>query len=167
MRETSRWGNGALLALIVMTVLVTLGVEHYQQLWQIARGDGDSPFLSDLDVLMWIGVPLAAGLFALDSVQQRFRLTAGLVSDPTTLYRLYDKDDVLLYAGITRHMEARMKAHSLTKSWWGDVARKEAVAYDTRIEAARAEHAAITYENPRHNVARLSREAHVRSAGAR
>jgi hypothetical protein len=87
-------------------------------------------------------------------------------SDPTVLYRFYAADGALLYVGITRTWDRRMRHHAL-KPWWPDVATTTKKIYRTRLAAARAEHAAITRENPRLNVARLSLEAHLRSARIR
>jgi len=84
--------------------------------------------------------------------------------ESTVLYRLYAEDGELLYVGITRHPERRLRSHEASKSWWPEVAVREIRSYRTREDAARAEHAAIVRENPRYNVARMGIAAHVRMA---
>jgi len=71
---------------------------------------------------------------------------------PTALYRLYDEDGVLLYAGITYDVPARWRHHRRHKAWWPQVARKQLVWFSTRREAEEAEIHAIVAGNPLHNV---------------
>jgi hypothetical protein len=68
----------------------------------------------------------------------------------TALYRLYDREGVLLYVGITNMPNVRWAAHSL-KPWWKQVARKDLTWFDTRPPAASAEVRAIRAEHPLHN----------------
>lgn len=86
------------------------------------------------------------------------------LADPTVLYRFYRADGALLYVGITRHLDRRFQQHARSKPWWHEVARTQADTYASRRAAARAEHAAITGENPVHNKARYSLESHLRAA---
>lgn len=72
----------------------------------------------------------------------------------TAVYRLYDRDERLLYAGITYDLEERWSKHARTKTWWSQVRHRTAVWHQTRLSAAIEEHCAIRYENPMYNLAR-------------
>lgn len=69
----------------------------------------------------------------------------------TAIYRLYDRDERLLYAGIAYDVKKRWREHALDKPWWGDVRWKTALWHDSRLGAAIEEYSAIKYENPQHN----------------
>lgn len=69
----------------------------------------------------------------------------------TALYRLYDKNGVLLYAGIAVDPRNRWGQHARTKPWWPRVVVKEVEWHDTRIEALAAESVAIAVEKPLYN----------------
>ena len=71
---------------------------------------------------------------------------------PTTLYRLYDAADALLYVGITGNLEVRFATHASLKPWWPEVGRRTVELYATRTSAAEAELEAIGLERPLHNV---------------
>ncbi|WP_049566820.1 GIY-YIG nuclease family protein [Streptomyces sp. SBT349] len=73
-------------------------------------------------------------------------------SAPTTLYRLYDAEGVLLYVGITANREQRWEGHRRSSSWWKQVARKELSSYPSRKLAVIAERNAVRKELPVHNV---------------
>ncbi len=70
---------------------------------------------------------------------------------PTCIYRLYDANDVLLYVGVAYDFDARFKQHRYHKGWWPQVARKDIVWYECRVDALHAEARAIATENPVHN----------------
>lgn len=70
----------------------------------------------------------------------------------TTLYRLYDVDDALLYVGISSKWFARMAQHATEKGWWDDVVTVKRQAFPGRTEALAAEREAIRTERPRYNV---------------
>lgn len=74
------------------------------------------------------------------------------MNDTTTLYRLFDKDDALLYVGIARTWQSRMLQHAADKDWWHDVARIDVIAHPTRDAALEAERLTIMTEGPRHNI---------------
>jgi hypothetical protein len=81
--------------------------------------------------------------------------SAGALNDlPTSLYRLWGEDSVLLYVGIavTGREEARWAEHSRSKSWWHEVVEKTVEEFPDRREAADAEMIAIKSEKPVHNV---------------
>lgn len=75
------------------------------------------------------------------------------IDQRTSLYRLYDDSDALLYIGIAFNPRTRGYHHAMTKSWWPEVVRKEICWFDNRREAEAAEDAAILAERPRYNIA--------------
>jgi predicted GIY-YIG superfamily endonuclease len=178
LQATERWvrRNSAALTLAGLcatTALAVLAIVYARQLYEAARPT-DGRLTAVLDVMFTIGAPIVATQFLLDHLWQRLtRLAAELaslrqfadeVADPTFLYRLFDADGALLYVGITRTLDRRMQQHALKQPWWPEVAKTVTTEYRTRAQAARAEHAAIEAENPRHNAMRLPRAAHMRSA---
>lgn len=70
----------------------------------------------------------------------------------TTLYRLFDRRDVLLYIGIANNYGRRMEQHIRSKPWWPDVATTKIERFATRELALDAEREAIGRERPRYNV---------------
>ncbi|MFF2383716.1 GIY-YIG nuclease family protein [Streptomyces sp. NPDC058108] len=72
-------------------------------------------------------------------------------SGRNALYRLYDATDVLLYVGVSRYPNERLKEHSSDKTWWHHVARHEIAWLDSRREALAAEDTAIEKERPLYN----------------
>lgn len=75
------------------------------------------------------------------------------MTTPTTLYRLYNSTDVLLYVGIGGNPGRRWQQHRGAKHWWGDVTRVTLEHHPTREEALAAELDAIRAERPLHNIA--------------
>lgn len=69
----------------------------------------------------------------------------------TALYRLFGREDDLLYIGIANDPDGRWLKHSQEKHWWPEVSRKTVEWFPKRIEAARSEEAAIPAERPRYN----------------
>jgi hypothetical protein len=70
----------------------------------------------------------------------------------TALYRLFDRDDRLLYVGIAFNPRVRCYHHKKHKPWWSEVARREVEWHDDRRQAEAAERAAIAGEQPLYNV---------------
>lgn len=70
----------------------------------------------------------------------------------TFLYRHFDKNDELLYVGISLNHMARLAQHKLHSKWFAEIARVEVTRYSTRFEAIQAERFAIANEKPKHNV---------------
>lgn len=70
------------------------------------------------------------------------------------LYRFYDKDERLLYVGISLHAAQRASNHRMDKAWWSDVTRMDVQHLNvaTRPEAEAIERRAITDERPLYNV---------------
>jgi predicted GIY-YIG superfamily endonuclease len=80
----------------------------------------------------------------------------------TTLYRFFDKDDRLLYVGITKNYMTRLTNHIQSKNWIQQAVRCEFEHFDTREEASNAEIDAVQFENPIHNKQYASeREKHL------
>jgi hypothetical protein len=72
----------------------------------------------------------------------------------TTLYRMFDVSQNLLYVGISaRPLLGRLKEHGAAKSWWPEVAYLTVEHFPTRAEAAAAEVRAIRTEHPKYNQA--------------
>lgn len=71
------------------------------------------------------------------------------------LYRIRDEDDVLIYIGITNSIPVRWNGHQAVQPWWDEVCSLTMEWHDTRVEAERAEKAAILDEQPKYNVTYL------------
>jgi excinuclease UvrABC nuclease subunit len=71
-----------------------------------------------------------------------------------TLYRFYDANDDLLYVGITKFFEPRLKQHYKNAEWFFDTAFVRLEHFATRQEVEVAESYAIKHENPRYNIAK-------------
>ena len=75
---------------------------------------------------------------------------AGVELEPNWLYRLYDDGGRLLYIGITRNLEARLRSH---RRRLGDLLAHHTVEqYPDRATALQAEARAIEEEYPAFNV---------------
>lgn len=73
------------------------------------------------------------------------------------LYRFYDRNNRLLYVGITSDTRVRFRQHAESKKWWPDVAVREITHYPTRPDLAAAEIVAIKRERPLYNIAHSTR----------
>jgi excinuclease UvrABC nuclease subunit len=71
-----------------------------------------------------------------------------------TLYRFYDAQGVLLYVGITKFFEPRLKQHYKNAEWFFDTASVKLEHFQTRQEVERAETQAIEQESPLYNIAK-------------
>lgn len=67
---------------------------------------------------------------------------------PTSLYFYYDRNDLLLYVGITKRGISRNFEHNSTQEWWPFVARQEVEHHPTREGAAAAEKNLIKQMRP-------------------
>lgn len=68
--------------------------------------------------------------------------------EPTALYRLYDSNNVLLYLGIARFPEARLRQHEDNQPWWHLVARTTVEWHENRTLARDTEVRATKEEKP-------------------
>lgn len=73
------------------------------------------------------------------------------MNDTHVLYRMFDRDDVLLYVGITNNPKTRFRSHAISQDWWGQVANITVKTFPTRGQLVAAETKAIHEENPIHN----------------
>jgi predicted GIY-YIG superfamily endonuclease len=71
--------------------------------------------------------------------------------EKTALYRFYDRDNNLLYVGISKDWLFRLETHKKDKSWIQEVANVKIAWYTTRINAELAERSAIRWESPKYN----------------
>jgi len=81
-----------------------------------------------------------------------------ITGTPTALYRFYDRDDALLYVGVSGNPTIRWADHAAEKHWWSQVVRKTIVLYGSRMEAEVAEGIAIRSESPTYNLAQGRRD---------
>ncbi|HAW53702.1 MAG TPA: hypothetical protein DCX29_01735 [Hyphomonas sp.] len=72
---------------------------------------------------------------------------------PVAIYRHYDRDQKLLYVGITDDMTRRSREHSKAAEWWSLVDDTRVQYVQTRAHALDLERVAIIHEKPAHNVA--------------
>lgn len=80
-------------------------------------------------------------------------MTLPRYNQPAVLYRMFDKDQLLLYIGISKSVQARLAAHGKDKDWFTDVCAVFLEHFPRRSAAAAAEQAAIRKERPRYNIA--------------
>tara|TARA_R100000951_G_scaffold98990_2_gene89164 strand:- start:1287 stop:1805 length:519 start_codon:yes stop_codon:yes gene_type:complete len=69
----------------------------------------------------------------------------------TALYRQYDRDNKLLYVGISLDYARRVKDHYKGSAWFLDVTHIDLEWFDTREDALAAEEKAIKNEKPECN----------------
>jgi predicted GIY-YIG superfamily endonuclease len=69
----------------------------------------------------------------------------------TALYRQFNKENKLLYVGISLDYSKRIKQHYKGSAWFLDVTNIELQWFDTREEALKAEREAIRVEQPECN----------------
>lgn len=67
------------------------------------------------------------------------------------LYRLYSRQDELLYVGVSVCAARRLYQHSRSASWFPEVARMEVTQFTSRILALTAEQKAIREDKPKYN----------------
>lgn len=68
-----------------------------------------------------------------------------------TLYRMFDRDGLLLYVGISKHAIRRFDQHGREKQWWTAVDRITVEHFPSRAALEHAERVAIRSEAPMHN----------------
>ena len=67
------------------------------------------------------------------------------------VYRIFSRDDELLYVGMSCRVPQRMSGHR-KKKWWRKTHRVERSVCDDWQHAVRTEKQAIWDENPKHNI---------------
>jgi len=80
-------------------------------------------------------------------------LTTILQQMNTQLYRHFDKENKLLYIGISLSTFARLSQHKDHSEWFKKINRVSIEHFETREEAMAAERNAIKFENPMFNIA--------------
>lgn len=93
------------------------------------------------------------------------------MDNPTSVYRYYDRDSVLLYVSITKRGANRNSEH-FSKEWWKYVSRQEVSHFPSRKWALREESSLIREFQPPFNVQmnpghRESRSAYLQFANTR
>lgn len=73
------------------------------------------------------------------------------MGEQTVLYRYFDKDDVLLYVGISNNFILRLYQHERDKGWAEYISSITLSRFPDRKAALFAEYNAILNENPVHN----------------
>ena len=68
------------------------------------------------------------------------------------LYRMFDRDNRLLYIGLTNNPKGRFGNHRDTQRWWDQVDHITVENFPSREELIKAERAAIEAEKPINNV---------------
>lgn len=74
------------------------------------------------------------------------------MSEPTSLYRHFDADGILLYVGISLSWPKRTKDHVRGSRWFDAVVKVEIERFASRDEALAAERRAIQAERPVFNI---------------
>lgn len=69
-----------------------------------------------------------------------------------TVYRVYNKDDGLIYVGSTKNFEKRLQAHKQSSWWFGLADRFDLDWYPNMVQAHEAETRAIETEAPAFNL---------------
>ena len=72
--------------------------------------------------------------------------------DQTELYRYYDKNDTLLYVGISKSAITRQSQHQMNSHWYSQHTTIKTERFPTRKEALREEKKAIKEEKPKYNI---------------
>jgi hypothetical protein len=80
----------------------------------------------------------------------------------TSLYRIYNGDQVLLYVGISGSAIKRLSEHRLNQPWANEIATVTLEHFYWRDDAERAEQIAILNEWPIYNVSHNPRKMSVR-----
>lgn len=74
------------------------------------------------------------------------------MSERTDLYRHFDKDDNLLYVGLSFGAIARLQQHKALSHWFEDIAKITIEKFPSRAKASKEERIAIIEEMPLHNI---------------
>lgn len=69
----------------------------------------------------------------------------------TCVYRLYDSAGALLYVGAAYDFDVRFAQHAAKKQWWPQVARRDVIWFNNRLDALYEEARAIATESPAYN----------------
>lgn len=78
------------------------------------------------------------------------------MSDNATVYQLFNKDDELLYVGVTQSLKERMINHKNTQMWWAEVDHQTTEVWPTRKEAGAREYELICQHHPKYTLPHAS-----------
>jgi predicted GIY-YIG superfamily endonuclease len=67
------------------------------------------------------------------------------------VYKLFNSNGELIYVGKSVDLRERFSQHKNNSSWWGEVAEKTALYFDTEWEALAVEAELIQKESPKYN----------------
>lgn len=76
------------------------------------------------------------------------------LTKPAALYRHFNADGELLYAGISVSSLVRLTKHRNTSEWFGEIAVVKIEHFPSRKEALIAEAKAVREEKPKHNLSK-------------
>ena len=76
------------------------------------------------------------------------------LTKPAALYRHFNADGELLYAGISVSSLVRLTKHRNTSEWFGEIAVVKIEHFPSRKEALIAEARAVREEKPKHNLSK-------------
>lgn len=79
------------------------------------------------------------------------RITYATADDPHAVYRMYDKDDNLLYIGMSWEPSVRIRTHRVRNAWARAAVRWTEEWHPNQQEAQGAERDAIKAEKPERN----------------
>lgn len=85
---------------------------------------------------------------------------------PGYVYRYFDRDDNVLYVGLTDDFGRRLKEHHQIASWFPNVQRCEVFFFDDYADAEMTESTLIRANTPLHNVARPNKNESIRRRNA-
>ena len=85
-------------------------------------------------------------------IERKNPKAATALKEDYVLYRFFDKDEMLLYVGITMNPVGRFKNHRWSKPWWTAISRISMEHFASVDEVKTAERNAIKSEHPIWNV---------------
>lgn len=85
---------------------------------------------------------------------------ADMTNEPTWVYHLCCEHGGLLYVGIARDLQQRLKQHCATKDWWDEVWHVYATQYPDRMTARIVERQHIWEGRPRYNTNDVRPDTH-------
>lgn len=83
---------------------------------------------------------------------------------PTSVYKYFDRNNILIYVGITAARVTRQQQHNASKAWWPFVSHQEVEHFQSRDEARERERALIVKHRPPFNTQHNSHHNDIREA---
>ena len=116
---------------------------------RVARGEFLRPFMLTSHLRGWQAATVIA--WAEANPHELRRQPRPIMHIPTSLYRHFDREDRLLYVGVSMSFLHRQVAHRRTKAWFDQIAKITVEHFPSRTEALAAERKAIKSEGPMYN----------------